>query len=57
MQLANALIELESFERITEWIPQLYRTDARFDISKPSFINGQPLMQLRDMIVLYHFIE
>ena len=32
MQLVNALIELESFERITEWIPQLYRTDARFDI-------------------------
>lgn len=32
MQLVNALIELHDFERITAWIPQLYRTDARYDI-------------------------
>ena len=32
MQLVNALIELRDFERITTWIPQLYRTDARYDI-------------------------
>ena len=32
MQLVNALIELRDFERITAWIPQLYRTDARYDI-------------------------
>ena len=28
MQLVNALIELRDFERITAWIPSLYRTDA-----------------------------
>ena len=37
MQLVNALIELRDFERITAWIPQLYRTDARYDIRQPGF--------------------
>lgn len=32
MQLVNALIFMEDFPRILEWIPELYRTDARFDI-------------------------
>ncbi len=32
MQVINALIEIPDFERITAWIPQLYRTDARYDI-------------------------
>jgi tetratricopeptide (TPR) repeat protein len=32
MFVVNALIEIPDFARITEWIPQLYRTDARFDI-------------------------
>lgn len=32
MQVINALIQIPDFGRITEWIPQLYRTTARFDI-------------------------
>lgn len=32
MQVINALIKVPAFDRILEWIPQLYRTDARFDI-------------------------
>ncbi len=32
MQVINALIKEPAFDRITEWIPQLYRTSARFDI-------------------------
>jgi tetratricopeptide (TPR) repeat protein len=32
MQVVNALIEIPDFSRIMEWIPQLYRTDARYDI-------------------------
>ncbi|WP_168442292.1 tetratricopeptide repeat protein [Pontiella desulfatans] len=32
MQVINALIEIPAFDRILEWVPQLYRTDARFDI-------------------------
>lgn len=32
MQIINALIEIPDFERIQDWIPQLYRTTARFDI-------------------------
>lgn len=32
MQVINALIEGEDYERILEWVPQLYRTDARYDI-------------------------
>lgn len=32
MQVINALIELKDYTRITEWIAQLYRTDARYDI-------------------------
>jgi TolA-binding protein len=32
MQVINALIEIPDFARITEWIPQLYRTEARYDI-------------------------
>ncbi len=32
MQVINALIEIPAFDRIMEWVPQLYRTDARFDI-------------------------
>jgi len=32
MQVVNGLIELEDFEKLTEWVPQLYRTDARYDI-------------------------
>ncbi|MCF7818873.1 MAG: tetratricopeptide repeat protein, partial [Kiritimatiellales bacterium] len=32
MQVVNALIAIPDFARITEWIPQLYRTTARFDI-------------------------
>ncbi|MEE9368236.1 MAG: tetratricopeptide repeat protein [Pontiella sp.] len=32
MQVINALIEIPDFDRITEWIPLLYRTEARFDI-------------------------
>jgi TolA-binding protein len=32
MQVINALIELKDYDRILEWIPRLYRTDARYDI-------------------------
>lgn len=32
MQVINALIEIPQFDRILEWVPQLYRTDARYDI-------------------------
>ncbi|MDF7797906.1 tetratricopeptide repeat protein [Pontiellaceae bacterium B1224] len=32
MQVINALIEIPSFDRIMEWVPQLYRTSARYDI-------------------------
>ncbi|WP_372845906.1 tol-pal system YbgF family protein [Pontiella sp.] len=32
MQVINALISIPSFDRILEWVPQLYRTDARYDI-------------------------
>ncbi len=32
MQVVNALINIPDFDRITEWIPQLYRTTARYDI-------------------------
>jgi len=32
MQVVNALIKIPDFDRITEWIPQLYRTSARYDI-------------------------
>jgi TolA-binding protein/thioredoxin-like negative regulator of GroEL len=32
MQIINALIEIPDFDRITAWIPQLYRTSARYDI-------------------------
>ncbi len=32
MQVINALIEIPDFDRITAWIPQLYRTTARYDI-------------------------
>ncbi len=32
MQLVNALINIPDFDRIMEWIPQLYRTEARYDI-------------------------
>jgi len=32
MQVVNALIAIPDFDRITQWIPQLYRTTARYDI-------------------------
>lgn len=32
MQVVNGLIEKGEFTRLTAWIPQLYRTDARYDI-------------------------
>jgi TolA-binding protein len=32
MQVVKALTELEKFGRIIEWVPQLYRTPARYDI-------------------------
>jgi len=32
MQVVNGLIEKKDFETLTTWIPQLYRTDARYDI-------------------------
>ncbi len=32
MQIINALIEIPDFGRIMEWVPQLYRTSARYDI-------------------------
>jgi tetratricopeptide (TPR) repeat protein len=32
MQVVSALIEIPDYERIVAWIPELYRTDARYDI-------------------------
>lgn len=32
MQVINALTSLEGFDRILAWVPQLYKTPARFDI-------------------------
>lgn len=32
MQMINAMVAMPDFERIAEWIPQLYRTPARFNI-------------------------
>ncbi|MEI6891492.1 MAG: tetratricopeptide repeat protein [Pontiella sp.] len=32
MQIINALIEIPAFDRIMEWVPQLIRTSARYDI-------------------------
>lgn len=32
MQVINALIKQPAFDEILEWVPQLYRTDARYDI-------------------------
>lgn len=32
MQVINALTELEGFDRIIAWVPQLYMTTARYDI-------------------------
>lgn len=32
MQVVNALIEMKDFTKLTEQIPQLYRTNARYDI-------------------------
>jgi len=32
MQVVNGLIEKKDFEALTQWIPKLYRTDARYDI-------------------------
>jgi len=32
MQVINALVEIPDYDRIMEWIPKLYRTDARYDI-------------------------
>jgi len=32
MQIINAMIEIPDFSRIMEWIPELFRTDARYDI-------------------------
>jgi len=32
MQVVNGLIERKDFETLTTWIPQLYQTDARYDI-------------------------
>ena len=32
MQVINALIEIPAFDRIMEWVPQLIRTSARYDI-------------------------
>jgi len=32
MQVVNALIKIPDFDQILQWIPQLYRTEARFDI-------------------------
>jgi len=32
MQVMNGLIEKKEFEKLNQWIPQLYRTDARYDI-------------------------
>lgn len=32
MQMINAMIAMPDFDRIAKWIPELYRTPARFDI-------------------------
>jgi len=32
MQVVDGLIKRKDFGKLTEWIPQLYRTDARYDI-------------------------
>ncbi len=32
MQMINALIEVQGFDRIIEWVPELYKTPARYDI-------------------------
>ena len=32
MQMINAMIDLQQFDHIIAWIPELYRTPARFDI-------------------------
>ncbi len=32
MQVVNSLINIPDFDRITDWIPQPYRTTARYDI-------------------------
>ncbi|MDF7808168.1 tetratricopeptide repeat protein [Pontiellaceae bacterium B12219] len=32
MQVINALINIPAYDRIMEWVPQLYRTSARYDI-------------------------
>ncbi|MEN7973031.1 MAG: tetratricopeptide repeat protein [Verrucomicrobiota bacterium] len=32
MQVVSALINIPDFDQILQWIPQLYRTEARFDI-------------------------
>jgi tetratricopeptide (TPR) repeat protein len=32
MQVINALINMPAFDRIMDWVPQLYRTSARYDI-------------------------
>jgi len=32
MQVVNALIKIPDFDQILQWIPQLYRTEARYDI-------------------------
>ncbi|MBN2164156.1 MAG: hypothetical protein JXR25_05465 [Pontiellaceae bacterium] len=32
MQMINAMIDLQKFDRIIKWVPELYKTPARFDI-------------------------
>ena len=32
MQVVNGLVEHKNFDKLTAWIPKLYRTDARYDI-------------------------
>jgi tetratricopeptide (TPR) repeat protein len=32
MQVVNGLVEKKDFDALTSWIPELYRTDARYDI-------------------------
>jgi len=32
MQVVNGLVEKKDFEKLAHWIPQLYQTDARYDI-------------------------
>lgn len=32
MQMINALISLDGFDRIISWVPELYKTPARYDI-------------------------